>query len=227
MTRPGRPKLSASTDPGPLFLDWSKRTDPVDFAELFGNTAPVELEIGCGRGMFLANESVRRPETNFIGLEVARKVAELAAFRCLNAGATNVRILFMDARKFLTLVPNQSLSAVHVYFPDPWWKRRHRKRRMVAPDVLEHFEQKLVVGGKVLLATDVEEYHRSMQKTFAGFPAFVRREELPPVEASEGPEYLTHFERKFRAAGKWIGRLVYDLTGPAYESTNNRAEVDP
>lgn len=98
---------------------------------------------------------------------------------------------------------------------------------MVAPDVLEHFEQKLVVGGKVLLATDVEEYHRSMQKTFAGFPAFVRREELPPVEASEGPEYLTHFERKFRAAGKWIGRLVYDLTGPAYESTNNRAEVDP
>jgi tRNA (guanine-N7-)-methyltransferase len=226
MTRPGRPKLSPSTDPGPLYIDASDWAERIDFTKLFGRPAPLELEIGCGRGMFLANESTGRPEANFIGLEVAKKVAQLAAFRCHNAGASNVRVLVMDARKFLALAPNATLVAVHIYFPDPWWKRRHRKRRIVAPDVLSQLQRVLTPGGVVHLATDVEEYFRSMEKTFANFPAFSRAEPRPPRPGGHDLDYLTHFERKFRTAGKWIGRACYILTGPTPDHGNNSAEEE-
>ena len=227
MTRPGRPKLSPTTDPGPYFLDATGWTDRIDFVEMFGNDAPVELEIGCGRGMFLANEAAVRPKVNFVGLEVAKKVAQMAAFRCLKSGVTNVRVLAVDARKFLQLTPMASISAVHIYFPDPWWKRRHRKRRMVAPDVLEQLQRVMTPGGRVLLATDVDEYYSSMQKTFARFPAFSRLDDTHIADGGPRLEYLTHFERKFRTAGKWIGRLAYNLAGRTVDRGNNSAEEDP
>jgi tRNA (guanine-N7-)-methyltransferase len=226
MTRPGRPRLSPTTDPGPLYIDTSDWKNPVDFSDLFGNDHPVELEIGCGRGLFLANEGKARPSVNLVGLEVAKKIAQLAAFRCLSAGATNVRVLVLDARKFLQLIPDRSLAAVHIYFPDPWWKRRHRKRRIVAPDVLSELQRVLRRNGRVHLATDVEEYFHAMQQTFAGFPAFARGPEPSESAGEHQLDYLTHFERKFRAAGKWIGRLCYKLTGPNLERGNNSAEEE-
>jgi len=226
VTRPGRPRLSPSTDPGPLYIDASDWKDPVDFVELFGNSRPVELEIGCGRGLFLANESRARPDVNLVGVEVAKKVAQLAAFRCLKAGASNVRVLVVDARKFLLLLGAQSLHAVHIYFPDPWWKRRHRKRRIVAPDVLTELARVLTPGGRILLATDVPEYYSAMLRTFAGFPMFTREPGPAPTAGNHVLDYLTHFERKFRTAGKWIGRLCYTLTGPTPDRGNNSAEVE-
>src|SRR5262245_54024953 len=117
MTRPGRPRLSPSTDPGPLYIDASQWSEPIQFADLFGNSRPVELEIGCGRGLFLSREAGARPSVNLIGLEVAKKIAQLAAFRCFNVGALNVRVLVIDARKFLPLVPDRSIDAIHLYFP--------------------------------------------------------------------------------------------------------------
>ena len=226
MTRPGRPKLSPSTDPGPLYIDATDWSERIDLAELFGNENPVELEIGCGRGLFLDNASRAKPDVNFIGLEVAKKVAQLAAFRCLNAGVANVRVLVIDARKFLALIPERSLEAVHIYFPDPWWKRRHRKRRMVAPDVLQRLTQVMQPGTKMLLATDVEEYYHSMQKTFARFPEFAREADPAPSPGDHPLDYLTHFERKFRTAGKWIGRLAYKLSGPTSDRGDQAAEGD-
>jgi len=226
MTRPGRPRLSPSTDPGPLYIEAIDWENPVDFAELFGNDHPVELEIGCGRGLFLEREGVARPNVNLVGLEVAKKIAQLAAFRCLKAGATNVRVLVIDARKFLALIPGGSLAAVHIYFPDPWWKRRHRKRRIVAPDVLQLLLQAMTPGAHVHLATDVQEYFHDMQQTFASFPGFTSGPE-PAASAGEHQlDYLTHFERKFRTAGKWIGRLCYMLTGPNPVRGNNSAEEE-
>src|SRR5262249_24123622 len=125
-----------------------------------------------------------RPNVNLIGLEVAKKVAQLAAFRCLKSEAKNVRVLAADARRFLALVSDLSLTAVHIYFPDPWWKRRHRKRRIVAPDVLSQLRRTLRPGGRVLLATDVDEYFVAMHATFARFPDFARG----PDPASKGSE---------------------------------------
>jgi tRNA (guanine-N7-)-methyltransferase len=226
MTRPGRPRLSPDTDPGPLYFDASDWKDPVDLAAMFGNFNSTELEIGCGRGLFLAREGLARPSVNLVGLEVAKKIAQLAAFRCLNSGVGNVRVLVIDARKFLQLIPSRSLSAVHIYFPDPWWKRRHRKRRMVAPDVLTQFERVLIPNGSVHLATDVEEYFHAMQRTFASFPAFVREPEPEELSDPGRAECLTHFERKFRAAGKWIGRALYTMTGPTVVRGNNSAEEE-
>ena len=226
MTRPGRPRLSPSTDPGPLYVDASDWKNPVDFVELFSNDNPVELEIGCGRGLFLEREAIGRPSVNLVGLEVAKKIAQLAAFRCLNANVTNVRVLAIDARKFLALIPGRSLAAVHIYFPDPWWKRRHRKRRIVAPDVLLQLQRVLALNAPVHLATDVEEYFHAMQQTFADFPAFTHGPEQTASAGVHQLVYLTHFERKFRAAGKWIGRLCYKLTGPTPVRGNNSAEEE-
>jgi tRNA (guanine-N7-)-methyltransferase len=226
MTRPGRPRLSTSTDPGPLYTDASDWKNPVDFSELFGNDHLVELEIGCGRGLFLAREGVARPNVNLVGLEVAKKIAQLAAFRCLNAGAVNVRVLVLDARKFLPLIADRSLSAVHIFFPDPWWKRRHRKRRIVAPDVLMQLQRVLKPNGRVQLATDVQEYFHAMERAFERFPEFRRGLDPTSQVGDHQLDYLTHFERKFRAAGKWIWRTCYTLTGPTQERGNNSAEEE-
>ena len=212
MTRPGRPKLAEGVEPGPLWLDKVDFEKPFSPRELFGDDRPVELEIGSGKGLFLLTESGRRPEVNFLGVEYVTRVSQVAARRSYRAGRANVRVLAVDARKLLPKVETASIAAVHVYFPDPWWKRRHRKRRMIAPDVLTELQRMLAPDGTLHLATDVEEYFHSMHRTLAKFPSFARTEDPAPSEGAEESDYLTHFERKFRKAGKAIHRARYHLT---------------
>ena len=105
---------------------------PLDWLALFGNANPVEIEVGFGKGLFLLNESRRQPQTNFLGIEVERKYVLLTADRLARRGAANVRLACTDAHWLLRdRVRAGSVAAVHVYFPDPWWKHRHRKRRLL------------------------------------------------------------------------------------------------
>lgn len=116
-------------DVSPFTLDMPSA--PVDWAALFGNDHPIELEIGSGKGLFLANAGQSRPDRNFLGVEIAKKYARRAAERIARRGLANVKILPGDARRFLhEFVPAGSVAALHIYFPDPWWKKRHRKRRV-------------------------------------------------------------------------------------------------
>ncbi len=188
---------------GPLVaLDWSA---------LFGNTNPVEIEVGFGKGLFLLNASAARPDVNFVGIEIVRKYQLFTATRLAKRARRNVRVACADARILLRdHAPSESVRAVHVYFPDPWWKKRHHKRRVFTDEFAVQCARVLAPGGHLHVATDVEDYAQMVREVVA---AHASLRELPAPE-EKGPEndldYLTNFERKFRAQGKPIYRLLYE-----------------
>ena len=99
----------------------------MDAAALFGRQAPLEVEIGSGKGLFLRSAAAARPEVDFLGIEIARRYAEFAAAALLKGDLSNALVVRGDAlRVFHELLPERSLAAVHIYFPDPWWKKRHK-----------------------------------------------------------------------------------------------------
>ena len=117
---------------------------PWDAAALFGGTAPLEVEVGSGKGLFLRNVAADRPEVDFLGIEIAGKYARFAAAGLAKAGLRNALVVDGDAtRLFHELLPDGSLAAVHVYFPDPWWKQRHRRRRVMRDSFVRDVERTL------------------------------------------------------------------------------------
>jgi tRNA (guanine-N7-)-methyltransferase len=183
---------------------------PIVWSELFGNDHPVELEIGSGKGLFLLNAASTAPGHNFLGVELARKYARLAAQRLARRQVANARIWRGDARLLMgRLVPAASLRAVHVYFPDPWWKKRHKKRRVFTASLVAQIGQALESGGELRVASDVEEYFDLIQSLVAANPRF-REQSVPALKDAENDlDYLTNFERKYRLEGRPIFRANY------------------
>src|SRR5439155_12681338 len=115
----------------PYLFETPPTPAPLSWAHVFGNDHPVEIEVGFGKGLFLLTESQARPGVNFFGIEIVRKYQLFTANRLAKRGLGNVRLACADARVLLRdVVPAASVQAVHVYFPDPWWKKRHHKRRL-------------------------------------------------------------------------------------------------
>jgi tRNA (guanine-N7-)-methyltransferase len=201
-------------DVTPYALDPSTLPAPISWPAIFGNGRPVEVEIGSGKGLFLANAATARPERNFLGIELAKKYARRAAERVAKKALANVRILPWDARRFMSVhCPSASLHAVHVYFPDPWWKTRHKKRRVFAEPLVIDIERTLISGGELHVATDVEEYFGVIRDLLATHPRFVEQA-LPGIKDPEHDlDYLTNFERKYRIEGRAIHRASYRLDG--------------
>ena len=199
--------LSQALAGSPLYLE---PTGPLHWPDVFGNTQPVEVEVGCGKGLFLITAATQRPDTNFFGIELARKYALFAADRVARRCLTNVRVARADARQVLAqLVPDGSVSVLHVYFPDPWWKRRHQKRRLFTEEFVGHAGRILVPGGEFRVATDVEEYFHVMCTLVEHNPCFALRQMPPERPPEHDLDYLTNFERKYRQAGKSIFRAVF------------------
>jgi tRNA (guanine-N7-)-methyltransferase len=188
-------------------------TAPVDWREIFGDDNPVELEVGSGKGLFLANAATKHPDRRFFGIELAKKYAKRAAERVAKRGLNNVKILPDDARKFLhEFTPAASLSAVHIYFPDPWWKKRHRKRRVFCEEFVCDVARVLKPGGDFHIVTDVEEYFGVMLALMSEHPEFLPQP-LPELATPEHElDYLTNFERKYRIEGRPIYRASYRLS---------------
>ncbi len=171
----------------------------IDWNELFGATRAVEIEIGCGKGQFLLEYARAHPEINLLGMENQPRWVQWIRRRLERAPLANARILRADAAFVVThLVRDASVRAYHVYFPDPWWKRRHHKRRLVSGEFAAALFRTLEPRGVVHLATDVAARFTAMRAEFAALP-FERRDS--PTPTPEG-RTLTNFERKYRAEGR-------------------------
>ena len=199
-------------DASPYTLDLTGLEPPLAWSELFGNDAPVELEVGSGKGLFLANAAAANPGHNFLGIEIARKYAGQAAVRLAKGELTNARMLPGDARAFLNrFVAPASLAALHIYFPDPWWKKRHKKRRVFCEPFVVDVARALVPGGDFWIATDVEEYFGVMGRLMDSHPEFAPQPTPEPHAPEHDLDYLTNFERKYRIEGRPIHRAHYRL----------------
>lgn len=194
---------------------------PILWRDLFGNSNPVEVEVGFGKGLFLTTAGAAHPAVNFFGIEIVRKYQLYAATRLATRGLTNVRVACADGRALLRdRVAPQSVQAVHVYFPDPWWKARHRKRRVFTPEFAHTAGTVLRPGGRLLIATDVEAYHAVMTQIVRELgPAFRELPPPPPTEPAHDMDYLTNFERKFRQQGRPIYRAAYERTADPLPDT--------
>lgn len=184
---------------------------PLDWHAVFGNDHPVEIEIGFGKGMFLILAAQTNPKVNYLGIEIERKYQLYAANRVAKRRLRNVRLLCGDARLFLRdRVLQDSVQGLHIYFPDPWWKTRHRKRRLFQEDFVRQCERVLRPGGRFRLLTDVEEYFLEIRKLLT---VHTRLKELPPppVKAPQHDlDYITNFERKYRKENRPIYRAEYE-----------------
>ena len=175
---------------------------PMDFAAMFGNARPVELEIGCGKGTFILGRAQARPEVNLLGVEWARAYCHYTADRVRRAGLTNVRMLRVDAALLVsTLIAPASLSRVHIYFPDPWPKTRHHRRRLIQTPFIARLHDLLAPGGQVLIVTDHLDYFEHIGRVLASARGFVRVA-FPQMADNEGELVGTNFERKYIAQGR-------------------------
>lgn len=174
----------------------------------------LEIEIGSGKGTFLLQQAALDPATNYLGIERAAEFYEYAADRCRRAGLVNVRLLNTDAAEFLKWRCADSVARIiHLYFPDPWPKTRHHKRRIVNGPFLREAWRVLEPGGELRIVTDHEDYWTWMEERFgtvsgvrgqgpAKEPWFERLPFERPGSAREGELVGTNFERKYRREGR-------------------------
>jgi tRNA (guanine-N7-)-methyltransferase len=183
----------------------------IDWATMFGNSNPIELEVGFGKGLFLVNSGTDHPDRNYFGIEIIRKYQLYAATRIASRQLANVRTCCADAKVVLSrfVVPG-SIRTVHVFFPDPWWKKRHKKRLLFTAEFADLVATVLQPGGQLHFVTDVQDYFAWVSETLQ---TNVRFRLLPPPSANEPShdmDYLTNFERKFRREGRPIYRSMYE-----------------
>jgi tRNA (guanine-N7-)-methyltransferase len=179
---------------------------PFEWNALFGRPGPVEIEVGFGKGLFLCDVAKALPATNFLGIEIERKYALSTAGQLAKQTLANVKVACTDARWFLKMyVLGQSVDALHVYFPDPWWKKRHKKRKLFTAEFAEQAYRILKRGGVVHFATDVKDYFDESLALVASLGQF--REE--PFPHGFVPDLMTNFERKYRTEGRPIYRTRF------------------
>ena len=175
---------------------------PIDWTSLYANDHPVELEIGMGKGTFLTEQAKTRPEVNFFGIEWANWFWRYASDRLRRNDCLNARTIRAEAGFFLReFVPGSSLSVIHIYFPDPWPKARHNKRRLIQPVFMPLVERVLVPGGRLQIVTDHQEYFQQIEPTVKGSNLEII-DYNRPGSAGDGEFVGTNFERKYRREGR-------------------------
>jgi tRNA (guanine-N7-)-methyltransferase len=189
---------------------WDDLPKPWNARDLFGRQGPLEVEVGSGKGLFLQTAAAAAPERNYLGIEIAAKYARYAAARLARNGLANAVMIHGDAQRlFAELLPDASLAAVHVYFPDPWWKKRHHKRRVINEPFVRDVARALAVGASLHYWTDVRERFDATQQLIAGETRLVGPLEVVELPAEHNLDYRTHFERRTRLGGLPVYRAEF------------------
>lgn len=181
-----------------------------DFVRLFGRSGPLHIEIGTGKGTFLLNQARTLPGDNFLGIEWARKFYRYAVDRIGRWGLKNVRIIRTDAAAFIRdFVPDNCVDCFHIYFPDPWPKKRHHKRRFLCPANLEHLIRCLKTDGQLRVATDHTDYFEQIKTVVAARSDTLEEIDFPPTAGADTGEWVgTNFERKYLKDNRTIFTLA-------------------
>ena len=193
-------------EPAGIVLDLGSMTLPLASRELFGSDVPLEVELGVGKGLFLLDWAVAHPDVGFLGVERVRKYMKVAALRAARRNLPNVRLVHTTAEDLLfRCLAGGSLAAAHVYFPDPWPKKRHQKRRFFRPANVARLADVLGPGGLLRVKTDHEEYASMIRDVLAAEPS------LSPVAAEAAFDGLpvTNFEVKYARENRQVHRFAY------------------
>jgi tRNA (guanine-N7-)-methyltransferase len=207
--------LKPNLNPEPAMLQISDDAGFLQWRDIFLNDHPVELEIGSGKGTFLLAAATAFPDHNFIGIEWARAYCDFAADRVRRHQLTNARLVRADANWWIrSHVPDQSLSALHVYFPDPWPKARHHKRRLIQLPFLQQAARILIPGGILRIVTDHADYFEHIQAVTAQFKPLEITAFTPPLPMADGLLVGTNFEKKYIQENRSFNSIA--LTKPAH-----------
>jgi len=210
MPRRALRKLDPTLDLSRHYRELEQLPRPFNPAALFSQVQPLEVEIGSGKGLFIAGAARANPQHNYLGIEVSQKYARYAAAKLARQASENGVMIGGDALGlFREWFPDASLAAIHVYFPDPWWKKRHKKRRVLNEQFLRDAERTLVPGGSLHFWTDVEEYYCSTLELIAATVKLAG-----PLPVAERPpehdlDYRTHFERRTRKNAEPVFRAEF------------------
>ena len=180
------------------------------FADWIAKPGALEIEIGSGKGLFLVNAAAANPATRLIGLELASKYATMCNRKLEQAELHNAICFCADGVQVMAnSVPTARLDAVHVYFPDPWWKARHKKRRVLNERLIAAIVRTLKSGGKLHFWTDVLDYYESTVELLAETPKLQGPFLVAQREAESSMDFLTHFERRTRLNKLPVYRSYY------------------
>ncbi len=203
----GRPLIVGSN----LRIDAEEALRGLDWREVFGTAGPVEIELGIGKGRFLLAAAERRPDVFHLGVEWANKYLRIAEARAVKRALENVRFVRADGRDLVQqAIPDASVRAYYIFYPDPWPKKRHHKRRFFRPETVEHLGRTLEPGGWLHVATDHREYWEIIEGLLGRHPAFERWPEFGGSDFPLPPhEPLTNYELKYLAQGRPCARATW------------------
>ncbi len=173
------------------------------FPEIIASSRPLEIEVGCGKGRFIMARAERHPEIDFLALDIASKWLKIGQARATKRGLSNLRFLPAEAREiFSDHIPAGRVSQFHVYFPDPWPKRKHHRRRVVSESVLRMMYDRLTPEGCVWIATDYADYFESILQAVqcCGVPWKGVSKKNERFAAPGEP--MTNYEAKYFQAGR-------------------------
>jgi len=199
---------SANAERGTHFYRPESFVGLIDWANVFAKNRPIEIDVGCGKGSFLVWAAHNNPMANFLGvdrqLDRLRKVEK----KLNRLSLSNVMLIRIEASYLVgKLIRDETVTAYHSYFSDPWPKRRHHNRRLFSKDYVANLNRTLTVGGALHLATDHEDYFHAISRLVSELPTFVKSDRAPlPAEAQ------TEFERDFIAENKPIYRQSWRKT---------------